>query len=380
VPIVQPIGRQRGISAPLLLVPLLWIGGCQSLGPGSDTMVGPETRWRITGQAGLVALRSPAQSFWQRAIPGVRIAPDSEIATFDGSRLELASAGDKVTASGASRFTLPTAEQDGVRVRQDAGSLHYKVQSAPNRRFEVKTPHFSTVVKGTSFLVFIDRDSSAVVVDEGRVLILDPNGERLGELTAGQIGRMAGQPGAALEVSTAAEPTFESAEPRAGGEASAHGDTNLSRTTNGTGVSLSVPTNDASSAAAEPSFFQRIESFFGDLAVQLSSEGALTGRAVDLDSGPGGGAREQANQSNHGNLFDGSPGNENGKGKGGGKSGKGNGKGNGKGKGNGNGKGNGGGRGNGRGHGHGKGAGGGSAQIILDDGDRGHLIAWSTRQ
>jgi hypothetical protein len=60
----------------------------------------------------------------------VGIAPDIEIATFDGTRLELASAEDKLTASGPSRFTLPTSEQNGVRVRQDAGSLRYKVQSA----------------------------------------------------------------------------------------------------------------------------------------------------------------------------------------------------------------------------------------------------------
>jgi hypothetical protein len=61
--------------------------------------------------------------------------------TFDGSRLELASAGDELTASGPSRFTLPKAERNGVRVRQDAGSLRYEVQSAPKRHFEVKTPH-----------------------------------------------------------------------------------------------------------------------------------------------------------------------------------------------------------------------------------------------
>ena len=182
MPTLQPIGSQRGILATLLLILLFWIGGCQSLGTPSEGMVGPDTRWTISGRAGPVSLRSPGQSFWQRAIAGVRIAPGSEIATFDGSRLELASAGDEVTASGPSRFTLPNSERNGVRVRQDAGSLRYKVQSAPKRRFEVRTPHFSTVVKGTSFLVSIDRTSSAVAVDEGRVVVVDADGEPLAEL------------------------------------------------------------------------------------------------------------------------------------------------------------------------------------------------------
>jgi hypothetical protein len=390
VPTLQPIARQLGFLAPLLLITLFWIGGCQSLATRSDGMVDPDTRWRITGQAGSVSLRPRGQSFWQRAIPGVKIAPGSQIMTFDGSRLELASAGDSVTVSGPSSFTLPPGEQNGVRVRQDAGSLRYKVRSAPDRRFEVKTPHFSTVVKGTSFLVSIDRVSSAVVVYEGRVLILDLNGEPLAELTAGQIGRMAGQPGATLEVSSTADPTFENAVPGAGREVSAQGNTAFPQTTNETGASLAAPTNEPGTPAAEPSFFERIESFVVDLAAQLSSAGDVTSGPVHPDSDRGG-------QSNAGNLFDVSDGVENGNAKGG-RGGKGRGEGHGNGHGNdhhhghggnnhGHGKGNGKSEsnhnGNDRGEGHshvrGRGAGGGRAQMILDRDDRGHLIAWSER-
>jgi FecR protein len=378
VPTVQPIGRQRGILAPLLLLTLFSIAGCQSLATQSEGRVDPDTRWRITGQAGPVALRSPGQSFWQRAIPGVMIAPDSQIATFDGSRLELASAGDNVTVSGPSGFTLPTAEQNGVRVRQDAGSLRYKVRSAPKRHFEVKTPHFSAVVKGTSFLVSIDRTDSAVVVYEGRVLILDSNGQPLAELTAGQIGRMAGQPGATLEVSAAADPTFESAEPEAGREASAHGNVESPETMNETGASLAAPTNEPGAQGVEPSFFERIESFVVDLAAQLSSGGALTSGPVHPDNDRGGHVDAS-------NLFDGSHGIEKGDGKGGrggkgkgkGKRGRAHGNGNAKGKSESNHKGND--RGKGHSHGRGRGAGGGRAHTILDRDDQGHLIAWSER-
>ena len=209
MPIVRPIGGQPASLAPLLLFVLLWINGCQSPAPQSAGTAGSETGWTITGQAGSVSLRSRHQSFWTRARPGASIPPGSQVVTFDGSRVELASAGDKLTTSGPSRFTLPQSGHNGVRVRQDAGSLRYDVQSAPKRRFEVQTPHFSTVVKGTAFLISVDRTGSEVLVDQGRVLIVDLNGRPLGELTAGQVGRMGAQPGATLEVGTGPAPSLE---------------------------------------------------------------------------------------------------------------------------------------------------------------------------
>src|SRR4030095_2632683 len=156
MPIVRPIGGQPASLAPLLLFMLLWINGCQSPALQSAGTTGSDPGWTITGQAGSVSLRSPHQSFWHRARPGARTPPGGQVVTLDGSRLEMASAGDRLTTSGPSRFTLPKSEHDGLRVRQDAGSLRYEVQSAPKRRFEVKTPHFSTVVKGTTFLISID--------------------------------------------------------------------------------------------------------------------------------------------------------------------------------------------------------------------------------
>jgi hypothetical protein len=93
----------------------------------------------------------PASILLAQAYPGARVAPGSQVVTSDGSRLEMASADDRLTTSGPSRFTLPKSEHNGLRVRQDAGSLRYDVQSAPKRCFEVQTPHFSTVVKERLF-------------------------------------------------------------------------------------------------------------------------------------------------------------------------------------------------------------------------------------
>ena len=234
MPIVRPIGGQPASLAPLLLFCCFGSTAASLPRPNQRARSVLIPDGRSLGQAGSVSLRSPHQSFWHRARPGARIPPGSQVVTFDGSRLEMASAGDKLTTSGPSRFTLPKSEHNGVRVRQDAGSLRYEVQSAPKRRFEVQTPHFSTVVKGTTFLISIDRTGSEVFVDEGRVLILDLNGQPLGELTTGQIGRMGAQPGATLEVGTGPDPSLErdpsferSMGPGPGPEPSAHGNSAL---------------------------------------------------------------------------------------------------------------------------------------------------------
>jgi hypothetical protein len=369
MPTLQPIGIQRGSLAPLLLITLFWINGCQSIATPSEGTIGSDTRWKITGQAGRVTLRSPGQSFWHRTIPGAILIPGSEVATFDGSRLELASADDKVTASGPSRFILPKSEHNGVRVRQDAGSLRYEVQSAPKRRFEVKTPHFSTVVKGTRFLVSIDRIGSEVFVDEGRVLIFDLNGVPVAELTAGQTGRMAAHPGASLEVSTASAPSFErSTAPGAGLEPSDGGNAAFPQPTRGTRASLEAPGNEVGESSADTSFFERIGDVFGAMAASISPSDPPSTQDARLGSDRGGGGLEQESRRSASQAGDDSRGGQNSKGKGKGKDkgkDKGNGKGKGKDKGNDKDK----------GEGRGKGVGAGRAHLILDHNDRQHLVA-----
>ena len=119
MPIVRPIGGRRSWWMPLLLITSFWISGCHSLATQSENRVGSDTRWKVTGQVGAVSLRSPGQPFWQKASPGVTIVPGGQVATFEGSRLELASAGDEVTASGRSRVYQPDTESHRGRGRED---------------------------------------------------------------------------------------------------------------------------------------------------------------------------------------------------------------------------------------------------------------------
>jgi hypothetical protein len=266
------------------------------------------------------------------------------------------------------------------------------VQSAPKRHFEVKTPHFSTVVKGTTFLVSIDRASAEVAVQEGRVLILDPNGEPLAELTAGQTGRMAAHPGATVEISTASHPSFDTGtEPGAGFGSPDHGNTAAPQTTGATGASTGAAISEAEVATADSSLLERIGGLLADIAAQISTGDAQPTEGARLGSDRGGGGREQESWSNGSSTAYGSRNEENGNGKGGGKGkGKGNGKGNGKGgkgKGNGKGKGSGKGKGNGKGEGRGKGHGhdrgksaDGSAYIKRDHIGGGYLFAWNERR
>ena len=314
MPILRPIGGQRASLAPLLLFLLLWTNGCQSPAPRPAGTTVSDVGWTITRQAGSVSLRSPQQSFWHRARPGATIPPGSQVVTVDGSRLELASAGDRLTTSGPSRFTLPQSERDGVRVRQDAGRLRYDVESAPKRRFEVQTPHFSTVVKGTTFVVSTDRAGSEVFVDEGQVLVLDLNGRPLGELTAGQFGRMGAQPGAALEVGEGAgppiegDPSFDRSLGREGGpEPSAHGNSAVLEMTSVRRASLNAPIDEAAAPAGDLSLLERIGSALGDLAGQIRPGDGLTGGGYHLhnDRNSGGG-RESESRAQASSRTDGS--------------------------------------------------------------------------
>jgi hypothetical protein len=314
MPIARPIGKQHASLAPLLLFLLLWINGCQSPAPRPAGTTVTDPGWTITRQAGAVSLRSPHQSFWHRARPGAIIPPGSQVVTVDGGRLELASAGDRLTTSGPSRFTLPKSERNGVRVRQDAGSLRYDVESAPKRRFEVQTPHFSTVVKGTIFVISIDRSGSEVFVDEGRVLILDLNGRPLGELTTGQIGRMGAQPGATLEVGAGPGPSIEG-DPssdrnmgREGGpEPSAQGNSAVLEITGVTRASLNAPIDEAAAPREDLSVLERIGNALADLAGQVRPGEALTGGGYHLhnDRNSGGG-RESENRAQASSRADGS--------------------------------------------------------------------------
>jgi hypothetical protein len=365
MPTQQPIGRRRGSLAPLLLLASLWINGCQSPANRSEESVSSDTRWKVTGHAGPVSLRSLGQPFWHRATIGVTIVPGSQVATFEGSRLELASAGDRVEAFGPSRFTLPDGKRDGVRVRQDAGTLRYRVQSAPQRRFEVKTPHFSTVVKGTYFLVSTDPTSSEVSVEEGRVAVLDADGQPLAELTAGQTGRMDARPGATLDVSLAPGPSLEpGVGPGAEREGSAEREPASSGSPGATSGSLGSPTTGAS-------ILERIGGVLGAVAAQISTGDDLTSEGASRADDGGGGAREQESRSRAYGRDDAGRDDEDGEGKG---KGHGHGKGHGKGKDHGKGHG----KGNGKGQGQGRGKGAGEGANIFPDRD--YLVGWNEHQ
>jgi hypothetical protein len=120
-------------------------------------------------------------------------------------------------------------------------------------------------------------------VDQGRVLILDVNGEPLAELTAGQSGRITAQPGATLEVSMASDPSLRRTEPGAGLDPSAHGNTAFPETTGVTRASLGAPISEAAPPDPDPSLLERIGSVFGDLAAQIKpGDSALIGDGVHL--------------------------------------------------------------------------------------------------
>ncbi len=77
---------------------------------------------------------------------------------------------------------IPAGGDDGVRTKivQAMGSLLFKVEKRANQHFEVETPYLAAVVKGTTFTVSVDGETSAVHVVEGAVEVT--------ALATGQVG------------------------------------------------------------------------------------------------------------------------------------------------------------------------------------------------
>jgi len=112
------------------------------------------------------------------------------------SRVQLAD-GSTVMVNVDSEIRLPSSFQPNRRVVQLTGEAYFEVESDPDRPFIVRTETASVRVRGTTFNVrgYPDEEEVSVAVAEGGVSVQpqhDENDPAGVELTAGEIGRMAG--------------------------------------------------------------------------------------------------------------------------------------------------------------------------------------------
>ena len=103
--------------------------------------------------------------------PGATLVEGAPVRTGADGTLVLAHGNDRVAVSANSAFAVPAGVDPatGPSLLQMLGTLLFKVEHTPGRRFEVDTPYLAAVVKGTVFTVSINGSAQMVHVAEGAV-------------------------------------------------------------------------------------------------------------------------------------------------------------------------------------------------------------------
>jgi len=135
-------------------------------------------RWAVAAAA-LVA--AGAWVRWQRS-SAERVVSAERVASA-GARLALPD-GSEAMLSADGRVELEQAASHRVRLRQQRGTVTYRVRRDPSRSFEVRAGTVTVSVRGTVFDVAMREGTVEVSVSEGRVQVADE--QTRVELTAGE--------------------------------------------------------------------------------------------------------------------------------------------------------------------------------------------------
>jgi hypothetical protein len=128
------------------------------------------TRWVVAASQG-DATQQAADGAALPVAAGAVLAEGASVRTGADGRLVVAHGNDRMTVSANSAFTMPRDADPatGPSILQTLGTLLFKVEHTPGRRFEVDTPYLAAVVKGTVFTVSIEGGAQIVHVAQGAV-------------------------------------------------------------------------------------------------------------------------------------------------------------------------------------------------------------------
>jgi ferric-dicitrate binding protein FerR (iron transport regulator) len=143
--------------------------------------------WTIVQTIGDVQVVSPGFSP-VAAKPSAGVADGSTIKTGATGRAVLLRGRETIVMSPSSAVTLPSGtNRDLSRVKQQSGTLLFKIGKRPEAHFEVNTPYLAAVVKGTTFTVKVSRTGASVHVLEGAVEVVTANRKQSFLTRTGQI-------------------------------------------------------------------------------------------------------------------------------------------------------------------------------------------------
>jgi len=157
-----------------------------AIDPNADVTSVPG--WRVSGISGIANARLGSAPFERLAI-GDLVPVGSDIRTDRGAVVFLSRRGDRIVIQPDSELHIAEPQAGGLLTQffQSFGNVFYDVEPRSSRSFGVKSPYMAAVVKGTRFLVTVNRDVNRVRVDEGRVLVASSDGESSVLVGAGSI-------------------------------------------------------------------------------------------------------------------------------------------------------------------------------------------------
>src|SRR5579863_3667862 len=129
-----------------------------------------QSDWIVTELSG-EASQQGADGSWHPVSDGTVLVTGMPIKTGPHGRLIISHQNDRLTVSPGSEFEIPKNANPASdpSILQRLGTLLFKVEHTPDRRFEVKTPYLAAVVKGTVFTVSVGGARDAVHVAQGAV-------------------------------------------------------------------------------------------------------------------------------------------------------------------------------------------------------------------
>jgi hypothetical protein len=150
-----------------------------------------DAAWHVGKSSGEVWLTGAGVQ--QAALGGDTVLePGDTIRTGRNGRVLLVRGEETILISPNSVISIPAAPKDGLSttIIQQAGEILLEVEKRNVKHFEVETPFFAAVVKGTQFRVSVDKRDSHVDVLRGQVEVADFKSGQYAMVLPGQVAKV----------------------------------------------------------------------------------------------------------------------------------------------------------------------------------------------
>lgn len=151
-------------------------------------------QWMVQLPSGDVQIGLATESSgyrWQAAQQGQRVVAPFLVKTGATGQAVISRGNDSMQVAPDSLFEVTAASQSDAslvtRILQQLGTLIYRVETLPEKRFEVETTYLVSVAKGTTFTIDVSPDKATVSLTEGSLDVSTADGAHRVLLVPGEI-------------------------------------------------------------------------------------------------------------------------------------------------------------------------------------------------